>query len=84
MKITITCRENKLEKLAGVFPIWDGYMARKTEGNYELQIVVHEKEIQKLERGEPLEIGLISLGPCIKVTLKKAVKSVRKVGHPAS
>lgn len=60
-------------------------MARKTEGNnYELQIIVQEKEIQKLERGEPLEIGLISLGPCIKVILKKAVKSVRKVGHPSS
>lgn len=62
-----------------VFSVWDGRMARKTEGKYELQIIIQEKEIQRLERGKVLEIGLISLGPCIKVTLKKGVKSPWKL-----
>jgi hypothetical protein len=50
-------------------------MARKTEGsNYELQIMVKQREIQKLERGQPVELGFIALGPNIKVILKKAVR----------
>jgi hypothetical protein len=61
-------------------------MAKKNENDmYEIRVMVAEKDVQKLEAGEILEIGCLSFGLPIKISLQKtAPKAAKKVVCPAA
>ncbi|MCJ7470295.1 hypothetical protein MUO74_07345 [Candidatus Bathyarchaeota archaeon] len=55
-------------------------MARKSEAEfYEIRLFVEEDDIQKLETGKSIELGCITFGKPIVITLKKSLKTAPKI-----
>jgi len=52
-------------------------VARKIPGVYEIRVLLEEDEIRKLEGGKPVEIGSLSFGQPIMITLKRSEKTSR-------
>jgi hypothetical protein len=52
-------------------------MSRKNLGIYEIRVLLEEDAIRKLEDGQPVEIGGLSFGQPIMITLKRSEKTSR-------
>jgi len=51
-------------------------VSRKIPGAYEIRVTLREDEIRKLEDGKPVEIGSLSFGQPIMITLKRSEKKI--------